>query len=267
VAKAVESGAQGFEVDEMCIELADLDGDVDAAVEILARTPAYGPILRRLRAAGRDEDYMTWLDRAVAAGRQRPDRYAAQGDPLSASEIVKAYRAAGRAEDAMDVLQALVAEYADPDEYVQLMELAEAYGRHAEQRTRAWWVLRQRAQQNGLEQGGPMIRIALIEGDVQRALDICDEFGPGRQWELLAGVVSESHPRRSYELYRTAVERGLTTPDVAKYPGIAQELLIMADVAGLGGFRSEFADYLEALRQTYRRRTSLMKALDRAGLT
>ncbi len=60
-----------FEIDAMLLELADHDGDVDRAVGLLTQREhtQYGAIVDRLRAAGRTEDAVTWIDRAVAAGR------------------------------------------------------------------------------------------------------------------------------------------------------------------------------------------------------
>ena len=60
-----------FELDAMLLELADHDGDVDWAVHLLAQRehPQYGAIVDRLRAAGRTEDAVAWIDRAVADGR------------------------------------------------------------------------------------------------------------------------------------------------------------------------------------------------------
>ena len=60
-----------FEVDAMLLELADHDGDVDRAVHLLSRRehPEYGAIVDRLRAAGRTDDAVAWIDRAVAEGR------------------------------------------------------------------------------------------------------------------------------------------------------------------------------------------------------
>ena len=55
----------------MLLELADHDGDVDRAVELLAsgKYPEYGAVIDRLRAAGRPDEAIGWMDRAVAEGR------------------------------------------------------------------------------------------------------------------------------------------------------------------------------------------------------
>lgn len=56
----------------MLVELADHDGDLDAAIEILshdAEHTSYGAIIDRLDAAGRSVDALSWTDRAVAKGK------------------------------------------------------------------------------------------------------------------------------------------------------------------------------------------------------
>jgi hypothetical protein len=55
----------------MLLELADHDGDVDRAVELLTGSehPSYGAVVDRLRAVGRDDEAVGWIDRAVAEGR------------------------------------------------------------------------------------------------------------------------------------------------------------------------------------------------------
>ena len=61
-----------FDVKRMLLELADHDGDVDAAIALLTRDQerlAHGEVINRLLAAGREEDAVAWTDRAVAAGR------------------------------------------------------------------------------------------------------------------------------------------------------------------------------------------------------
>jgi hypothetical protein len=96
-----------FEVDAMLLELADHDGDVDRAVDLLNERdhPAYGAIIARLRAAGRDAEAVNWIDRAVAEGRT-----SSQGGGndywLSASDVADTYRGIGRIDDAIAVLRA-----------------------------------------------------------------------------------------------------------------------------------------------------------------
>jgi hypothetical protein len=95
-----------FEVDSMLLELADHDGDVDRAVDLLTdrEHPHYGAIIARLREAGRDDEAVNWIDRAVAEGR-----VSGQGGGndywLSPSAVAETYRGLGRIDDAIAVLR------------------------------------------------------------------------------------------------------------------------------------------------------------------
>jgi uncharacterized Zn finger protein len=88
-----------FEVDAMLLELADHDGDLDRAVHLLSQGdhPQYGAIVERLRAAGRAEDAVAWIDRAVAAGRI--SSYGGGNEYwLSPDFVAATYKALGRIE-------------------------------------------------------------------------------------------------------------------------------------------------------------------------
>jgi hypothetical protein len=61
-----------YEVQAALVELADHDGDVDRAVELLSggvEHIPYGSVIDRVLAAGRDAEAPDWLNRAVAARR------------------------------------------------------------------------------------------------------------------------------------------------------------------------------------------------------
>jgi uncharacterized Zn finger protein len=58
----------------------------------------------------------------------------------------------------------------------------------------------------------------------------------------------------------------LAQANTRAYPGIASTLVTIRDLYTAAGAQQAFADYLAELRQTYRRRTSLITALDRRGL-
>ena len=67
---AVEAAPQTSARLVLQMELADADKDVDRAVELLGGEntgPWYASIVERLLAAGRRDEAMAWLDRAVAA--------------------------------------------------------------------------------------------------------------------------------------------------------------------------------------------------------
>lgn len=95
-----------FEIDLMLLELADHDGDVDAAVALLRQRehPEYGAIVDRLRAADRPAEAVAVLDEAVAAGL-----VALEGNQfwIGARDAAATYVDIGRPEDALGVVRRL----------------------------------------------------------------------------------------------------------------------------------------------------------------
>lgn len=253
------------ELDEMLLELADHDGDVDRAVDVLAAQehPEYVGIVERLRAAGRDDEALAWIDRAVAEGRVtlRP-----QGMYwLDAVEVARLYAGLGRHDDALAVLRSEFDKRPGRASYLPLLDFAAELGRWDEERAWALARAREQAGQPYVE-GAALIEILLGEGDLEEAWRVAKEYGAGTMWEPLAAASAETHPLDAASLYRPRVEEALTYADTQRYPVIAERLAVMRDLHERGGAAEEFAEYVAAIRQKYGRRTSLMAALDRTGL-
>jgi uncharacterized Zn finger protein len=111
-----------------------------------------------------------------------------------------------------------------------------------------------------------LVDIALSEGDLDAAWAASDEFGPGHMWKQLASVSSEALPRAAADLYRRDVERNLVHANTKVYSQIAKDLDTMRTLFRKAGDEAEFAAFVSEIRDTYRRRTSLMAALDRKDL-
>jgi len=253
------------ELDEMLLELADHDGDVDSAVDVLAAQehPEYVGIVERLRGAGRDDEVITWIDRAVAEGRVtlRP-----QGMYwLDAVEVARLYAGLGRHDDALAVLRREFDQRPGRASYLPLLDFAAELGRWDEERAWALARAREQAAQSYVE-GAALIEILLGEGDLDEAWRVAREYGAGSMWEALAAASRETHPLDAASLYRPKVEADLTYPDTRLYPGIAERLAAMRDLHERGGAAEEFDEYVASIRQKYGRRTSLMAALDLRGL-
>ena len=90
----------------MLLELADHDGDIDRAVELLTTRehPQYGAVIDRLRAVGRAEEAIEWMDRAVAAGRVS-GRTGGNEVWLDPVVVADTYRSLGRIADGTAVLR------------------------------------------------------------------------------------------------------------------------------------------------------------------
>jgi uncharacterized Zn finger protein len=82
----------------------------------------------------------------------------------------------------------------------------------------------------------------------------------------LADASAETRPVEAAALYRAQVERLVVVTDTKRYREIAELLAAMHELSVRGGAEDESGAYLAALRETYRRRTSMMAELDRQKL-
>ncbi len=254
-----------FEVDAMLLELADHDGDVDRAVDLLNERehPQYGAIIARLRAAGRDDEVVDWIDRAVAKGR-----VSSQGGGndywLSPTDVADTYRGIGRIDDAIAVLRANFVRQPAVHAYRSLLDFAATIDRVDSERAWAFNYARELA--SGPGGGSVLVQLSLSEGDVDAAWDAADRYGPGWAWQELATRGAEARPVAAADLYRPQLENDLQRPNTRLYPGIAATLATMAELYERGGRSADFALYVAKVRQDYGRRPSLMTALQAKGL-
>jgi hypothetical protein len=126
-----------FEIGRMRLELADHDGDVDGAIEILraGERPQYGAIVQRLRDVGREDDAVAVIDEGVRAGR-----VTATGNDywLDACEVSRTYLQLGRGDEAVQVQRAQFARRPDAGSFAGLLAVAEEVGAREKERTWAW---------------------------------------------------------------------------------------------------------------------------------
>ena len=256
-----------FEVDAMLLELADHDGDVDRAVHLLAQRehPQYGAIVDRLRAAGRTEDAVAWIDRAVADGRIS-SHGGGNAYWLSPDDVAATYKGLGRIDDAVAVLRADFVRQPSVGTYRVLLDFAAGVDRADTERIWAFDHARQLAASDRFAAGAVLVQLSLSEGDVDAAWQAADRYGPGWAWRELADRGAEARPVEAADLYRPQLENDLRYPDTKLYPGIAATLATMAELYERGGRSADFASFIAQIRQDYGRRPSLMKALDAKGL-
>lgn len=257
-----------FEVDAMLLELADHDGDVDGAVHLLAQREEhaqYGAIVDRLRAAGRSEDALTWIDRAVAEGRVTSH---GGGNEywLNPDDVAETYKGLGRIEDAVAVLRADFMRQPSVGAYRVLLDFAARVDRADTERTWAFDHARQLAASDRFAAGAVLVQLSLSEGDVDAAWAAADSYGPGWAWRELADRGAEARPVEAADLYRPQLESDLRHPNTKLYPGIAATLATMAELYERDGRSADFASFIAQIREDYGRRPSLMKALDAKGL-
>ena len=287
------------------VELADADGDVDRAVELLAEEntgPWYASIVERLLAAGRRDEAMAWLDRAVAAGRvgrsfwDRPEETDIVRRRLDAPRAIDLYIGAGRPDDAVALAHRLFRENPGADAYDLLLDTAERLGRRDREREAALaWI----DGRNWRDADIP-IALALHEGDVERAWRAADRWGADDAWQKLADAAPQPRPADAMRLYEEAVTRTLgrrsgreTSQRIAQFAVRLRDIAAAADAAGAaeaadeagagpmdegaaavgagagrrsGAYTKRFRVWLDNLRNSCRHRPTVHDELRQAGL-
>jgi hypothetical protein len=246
----------------MLLELADHDGDLDQAIHLLSQGehPQYGAIVDRLRAAGRAEDAVAWIDRAVAEGRV--SSYGGGNEYwLSPDFVAATYKALGRIDDAVAALRADFVRQSSVENYRVLLDFAAGVDRAETEHT---WALGHAEQlaTDRFAAGALLVQLLMSDGDIEAAWQAADRYGPGWAWKELAVRGADARPVDAADLYRPQLEKDLRYPNSAIYPDIAERLATMAELYERAGRRTDFVSFMAQIRQDYRKRPALMKALD-----
>lgn len=254
------------EVDRMLLELADHDGDVDRAVDLLSQGehPRYGAIVDRLRAVQRDDDAVAWIDRAVAEGC-----ISSHGGGneywLSPEDVARTYIELGRIDDAVGALRTDFVRQPSVGAYRALLDFAAGLDRADTERG---WAM-EHAHQLATDRfaaGAVLVQLLLSDGDIEGAWQAAERYGPGPAWRELAVRGAQARPVEAADLYRPQLAKDLRHPNSKLYPDIAARMSIMAELYEKGGRSEDFAAFIVGIRQDFGRRPALMKALDAAGL-
>lgn len=278
IAKAgKDDGRYGFnfESHEMLLELADYDGDVDRAVELLleGEYPRYQAAVDRLVAAERQREAMALLDRAVAGGFVQTRnlsywRQRGMGSAIDPARAVDLYLADGRHEDAIGLTRDLFRRQPTPEIYDLLLDTAKRLGRFDDERdeTLAW------IDSQEWRSADTAVAIALHEGDADRAWRAVDRWKVGSMWQELADAVPQPRPRDAIELYMEAADHVLIQPGRDNARRAAKMAVRMREIAR-GSEPADTAQMLEEsittwvaeIRQTHRRRPTVADEFRKAG--
>jgi hypothetical protein len=250
------------------------EGNVDGLVELrAAQLDDYGQahlaIAGELDQAGREDEALAWAERGLREAR-RPDGRLVE-------YLADRYAAAGRAGDLVALRRDRVAADATLSAYQRLRQAATAAGQWPAERARALAVLTAKAGVPppgaglGLDWAGPVLVDALLDdGDAAAAwaaaAGMPDATSPA-QWLRLADLVAAARPADALAVYRRLIEplRSLTGDKVYE---LAVRLLRSARACHQAlGTSEEFDRYLALFRADQKRKPSLMRLLDRHGLT
>jgi len=257
--------------------LAELSGDVDAQVDVLARDLAsswqFARITTLLVENQRDADALSWAERGLEA-------YGASDHRLR-ELLYGLYHRLNRGEDAVALARRLHDEDPDPSSYRELATQARRAKTWKAEGGPAWDRLRgavekRRASQANRTRTRPMWEPAADSSDLvdvliweQRADEAWAEAQAGgcreALWVQLATLREKEHPADTIPIWQRQVERAA---DIKKNHGYQEAVDTLAHIAGLmksAGDANAFGPYIADVRARHRAKRNLMALLAQRG--
>ncbi|KAB1640567.1 hypothetical protein [Gulosibacter chungangensis] len=253
-----------YERQQWLLELADHDQDLDAAIAALSQYEYvyYREIVVRLRDAGRIQESLEWIDRAIAN-----DRLTVR-DPnahwLGIDETADWLTADGQQDRAMELLRHWFSKSPTPAMFTSLTRNAEALSIADEEVAWAREEVERLAEQSS--RGDIVIEIALLIQDLDWAWSAYDRWGSQTAWRKLAQASASTQPKAAADLFRPYLAQQLLHANTSYYPEIAHCLATMRTWYATANAVGEFEEYLAGIRAQYKNRPALMRELKAAGL-
>ncbi|HWM04306.1 MAG TPA: SWIM zinc finger family protein [Actinophytocola sp.] len=240
-------------------QLATVDGDLDARVDILAENlpnpKAFLDIVTLLRDADELTGAIRWAERGVAE----------TSDPRLADLLVQSYLDSARPSEALASRTAALRAAPTRAGYASLRTTATLAGRWPAASEEALDVLRASAESedNADELAGAL----LDDGDPVAAWHAVDKYGCGdRVWLEVARAHGEAHPMEVLTGFREAVDRCLTRTGRDAYRAAGVLLEELRAVSTRCGEEAAFEALVERIRTRHQRRPALLTELQRRGL-
>jgi uncharacterized Zn finger protein len=260
-----QSWAGGFAVRDLREQLAEVSGDLDQYVAVLAghltSAVQYERITLALRAAGRRTEAIDWARRGLAAKPGWPHT-----DQLR-DTLVDMLLEEGSAEAALAVRRAEFQRHPTATAYHHLADIAAKI--QADDPTPwALELLNDRVATQPVY-AGELVDVLRVAGVYEQAWQVGvthrDRLSE-RQWLALLELRGITHPAEVIELYQDLIERHiLNSTDKRRYRRALALLPALRTVHAAAGDRAAFHIYLADLRLRHKRRPVFLKALDAAG--
>ena len=249
-------------IDNLLIELADHDGDVDRVIEILddEQAPRPASAIRRLFAAGRDGEAMARLYRELDGDNfDQRDR-----EQLKLGEVIEYLSTHGDSERALAYARESFERLPEAGVFRRLVSLADD-DEHRDS-LKEWALSIARARDVARGSANHLVGIHLAEGEPDAAWAAVHELGRSYQWQELISQTSDTHPAECAAMLTLEAEGQLTVADNAHYRRVAELLTRAKPLYAAAGRLAELDEFLRMIRTEYARRPSFIDHLDRAGL-
>jgi len=263
-----------FQITSMMRTLAEVAGDVDAVVDVLARDQSspyqFVLIAERLRDAGRYDDALAWAQKGL-------ELFACEDSRL-VDAATREYHRAGRGADAVALAWRAYEERTTPAGYQRLCEQARLAGVWEDSRERALTKLRAQVEteiaadsrkKTGRRQSwavcdaSALVSVFLFEGDVDQAWSEAQTAGCSRVlWLELARLREQDHPSEVIPIWQSEVERAIDAKNNHAYAEAVATIARVRRLMVAAGHEEAFAPYAVQLRARHKAKRNLMKLFD-----
>jgi uncharacterized Zn finger protein len=259
-----------FRITNIMHTLAELTGDVDAVVGVLARDQSsayqFVRIAEVLRDAKRYDDALAWAAKGLALHGGSDSRLV----EAAADE----YHRAGRGEDAVRVAWDAYDEAPALRTYRQLAEQAQRADLWMAWHDKARELLRTRISQDSRKPArgrdtrwpapGPdsstLVEVLLFDGDVEQAWAEASAAGCRRElWLELAQRREGEHPLEAIPIWQAEVERRIDAKNNQAYAEAVELIARVCRLMAAADQDADFAPYVAKVRAAHKPKRNLMK--------
>lgn len=265
-----------FRITKIMETLAEVTGDVDEVVQVLARDQSsayqFVRIVAVLREAKRYVDALTWAEKGLALhGRS---------DSRLVEAAAEEYHRAGRGEDAVRLAWEAYDDAPGLSTYRGLAEQAQRAGVWAAWHDRAHELLRSRIKQGQRKPprgrpgrwpaSGPdsstLVEVLLFDGEVEQAWVEANASGCRRNlWVELARRREAEHPLDAVPVWQEEVESLIGAKNNQAYAQAVELIIHVGRLLTAGGREADFGPYVAGVRVAHKPKRNLMKLFDQRG--
>jgi uncharacterized Zn finger protein len=255
-----------FRITQIMLTLADLTGDVDSVVAVLARDQSsayqFVKIAETLQGAQRHDEALEWALKGLALH--------GFGDHRLVEVVAEEHHRAGRPEQAVDVLWSAYDAAPRVETYQRLAEHARRAGLWQDRHGPALTLLRERIAAKSRDRYGPdnstLVAVLVLDGNPEQAWIEARAAGCGRgQWLELARLREAEHPDDALPIWREEVDREIAAMNNQSYASAVATIERVGRLMSAAGRSEEFSPYVAGVREAHRRKRNLMKLFAERG--
>jgi hypothetical protein len=236
--------------------IAEVRGDVDKLIEVLARDlmtgHAYERIVAVCEGAGRAREAMQWAERGL---RAHPDWRGMR------ALVARQYERAGLADEALELLWQNFKRELSISTWRCLQSAAGQQWSRYRERALDHVTSRERMLPDGRRDVSVRVTLLLADGDIDEACQLGAQHALSPHvLDLLARETAESHPQSAAGFLRRSVDADLPRATARDYATIANQIAQVLALAPTSASR----DWLDDVRIGYRARRKFIALLDAA---